>query len=242
MPGPLVPAVVDFLRHLESVGFLGAPRVVGDGPEVTFLPGEGPHPAPWPDDRLADVGRLLRDAHDAGRTYGAPEGSQWKPWWLREVGTGDDVVIGHGDAAPWNIVVGPDGSLGLYDWEYAGPTDRLTDLAYAAWLNAQLHDDDIADHQGLGDAATRARHLGWLLDGYGLPSSRRRELVDRMIEVAVHAARHEAIDGGVGATQVDDLVAVSGDGYPVMWAIAWRARSASWMLRHRSRLLAAITD
>ncbi len=42
---------------------------------------------------------------------------------------------------------------GLVDWEYAGPVDRLTELAYACWLNAQLHDDDIAERQGLPDAA-----------------------------------------------------------------------------------------
>ena len=32
--------------------------------------------------------------------------------------------------------------------------DRLTELAYAAWLNAQLH-DDVAQLQGLPEAATR---------------------------------------------------------------------------------------
>jgi hypothetical protein len=33
-------------------------------------------------------------------------------------------------------------------------------------LNAQLHDDDVADRQQLPDLAKRARHLRCLLDGY----------------------------------------------------------------------------
>lgn len=234
MSGPLLPAVVGLLRHLETLGFDGAPRVVGDGPEVAFVPGQSPHPHAWADDRLADVGDLLRRAHDAASSYAPPAEARWKPWWLREVGPHDDLVVGHGDAAPWNTLVTPTGRLVLIDWEYAGPTDRLTDLAYAAWLQAQLHDDDVAERQGLPDAATRAGHLSSMLDGYRLERSRRTELVDRMVAVAVHAARHEVVDGVVTE---DTTEAVDADGYPVTWAIAWRVRSASWMLRNRDLLV-----
>jgi hypothetical protein len=46
--GPSTPAVHDLLRHLERVGFGGAPRALGtdeDGREVlTYVPGEVAHP------------------------------------------------------------------------------------------------------------------------------------------------------------------------------------------------------
>lgn len=59
-----------------------------------------------------------------------------------------------------------------------------------------------------------------------------------MIEFAVHSARAEAVRYGVTA---DTAAGVDPSGYPVLWAITWRARSASWMLRHRQILERALT-
>lgn len=122
----------------------------------------------------------------------------------------------------------------LIDWEFAGPVDPLTELAYATWLNAQLHDDDIAELQQLPGPAERARQAHDIIEGYGVPGSKKQEVVDRMIEVAVHAARAEAVSAGVTPQSNE---AVDPTGYPVLWAITWRARSASWIIRHRSLLL-----
>ncbi|HSZ28425.1 MAG TPA: hypothetical protein VK784_01545, partial [Pseudonocardiaceae bacterium] len=61
---------------------------------------------------------------------------------------------------------------------------------------------------------------------------------DRMIEFAVHSARSEAVKYGVTP---DTATAVDPSGYPVLWAITWRARSASWMLRNRQVLERALT-
>jgi hypothetical protein len=92
----------------------------------------------------------------------------------------------------------------------------------------------VAALQGLPDAPTRARQAQSILDGYCLPASRREEVVDRMIELAVHGARAEAVQASVKPDSTD---AVDTNGYPVLWAITWRARSASWMMRHRALLL-----
>jgi len=59
-----------------------------------------------------------------------------------------------------------------------------------------------------------------------------------MIELAVHAARAEAVSAGV---HPDSSRAIDAAGYPVLWAITWRARSASWMMRNRSLLLASVS-
>ena len=43
------------------------------------------------------------------------------------------------------------------------------------------------------------------------------------------------------AVSPESTAAVDDEGYPVMWGIAWRARSASWIARHRTLLRRAIT-
>lgn len=241
--GPWTDAVLALLRHLEAVGFAGAPRVVGSGRAtdgrmvVTYVPGESAHPRAWADEHVGRVGVLLRGLHDATADYTPPQDAVWKPTWLREL-SGADPVIGHGDTAPWNIVGRDAAPEAFVDWEYAGPVDRLTEVAHTAWLNAQLHDDDIAERQGLPDAATRARQLRAILDGYRLPPEQRPGLVDRMIEVAVQSARAEAV---LAEVTPESTEAVSPDGYPVLWAVTWRARSASWMIRHRRLLLDAVS-
>ena len=51
--GPWTPSVLALLKHLEAVGFEGAPRVVGDGYDadgreaITYIPGTTPHPRAW---------------------------------------------------------------------------------------------------------------------------------------------------------------------------------------------------
>lgn len=234
--GPWAPSVLSVLRHLERVGFRGAPRVVGTGytadgrTALSFVPGASPHPRAWPDEEVWRVGALLRDLHNATASFALDLGAQWKPTWLRDIDLGGDMVIGHGDAAPWNIIGQGGRPEVLVDWEFAGPIDRTTELAYAVWLNAQLHDDDVAEMAGLPDARTRAAHAHAILDGYQFSSKDRGPFFDRMIEMAVHAARAEAVMAHV---HPDSTEAVDEDGFPVLWAITWRARSASWMIRNR---------
>ena len=228
--GPWTPSVFALLRHLERAGFAGAPRVVGAG--YSFVPGESPHPYAWSDDAVAGVGTLLRGLHDATADFTPPPDATWQPNWLRDLG-GGDLVYGHCDTGPWNIV-GRDGRAEAFiDWEFAGPVDRHWELAETIWLNAQLVDDDVAARQGLPDAATRARHARAIADGYGLAAADRADVVERLADVAIHSARFEAVDAGVTP---ESTGAVDATGYPVLWGIAWRARSASWIVRHRQLL------
>jgi hypothetical protein len=236
-PGPWSATVLSVLHHLDDVGFAGAPRVVGtgfadDGREmVTFVPGESPQPRPWTDDGVFAVGRLVREMHEAMSTFNAPIGARWRPWFGRDLG-GSEPIISHCDLGPWNIIARADLPVAFVDWEFAGPVDVEWDIAQTAWLNAQLHDDDVADRNTLGSPDDRARHLRLFLDGYRYSSKRRAGLVDRMIEFAVHSARDEAVRGSV----TPESGAVDEWGYPVLWAVTWRVRSASWMLRHRPML------
>ena len=233
--GPWSRTVLALLRHLEAEGFTGAPRVVGtgfadDGREtLTFVPGTTPHPRAWDDDAMVAIGALLRALHTAASTFRSPRDAYWKPRFARLL-PGSDPVIGHGDTGPWNII--RDGHhLSLIDWEYAGPVDAVWELAEASWLNAQLHDDDVAERFDLPDAPARARQVRLMVDAYGLTSSQRLGFVDKMIEFAIHGARQEAVEYDVTP---ETEQAISESGFPVLWAITWRTRSASWMLHHRT--------
>ena len=117
------------------------------------------------------------------------------------------------------------------------PVDAMWELAEAGWLNAQLHDDDVAERVGLPDAATRIAQLVAFLDGYGLGRAERPALVDHMIEFAVRSARDEAISVPVGP----ETPSPGPNGYPLLWAVAWRARAAAWMLDHRGALARALS-
>src|ERR1700692_2075672 len=73
--GPWTPTVHALLRHLETVGFDGAARVVGWGCEpagletLAFIQGDFIHPGPWTLEGAASVGVLLRQLHDATASF-----------------------------------------------------------------------------------------------------------------------------------------------------------------------------
>jgi len=141
-------------------------------------------------------------------------------------------VIGHGDLGPWNILAIDGRPIAFIDWDSAGPLDPLWELAHVTWQNAQLYDDDVSDINHLPDLEGRSRQSALILDGYGLGREDRRDFIDRMIRLAICSAREEAIERRVAS----DTVSPSPDGYPILWAVTWRIRSAAWMLDHREIL------
>ncbi|MEO6013493.1 MAG: phosphotransferase [Devosia sp.] len=221
--GPWAASVHSLLRHLEAGGFDGAPRIVGtgfgpDGREtLSYVAGATPSRNIVSADAMAEVGVLLRRMHDATNSFVPPADAVWRDWFGRTLGT-SETIIGHCDTGPWNIIERDGRPVAFIDWEEAGPVDRYVEIAQTCWLTAQLHDDDVAERNGLADAAERARHMRAIVDGYGLAAQNREGLVDTMIEFAVHAAADEARRN------------------EPLEAIAWRVRGAAWMLRHRMLL------
>ncbi len=110
--------------------------------------------------------------------------------------------------------------------------DVCVKLAQAFGLNPRLHDDDIAKRVGLQSPKTRARQVSLLLDGYGWSRAERVGFVDEMVSFAVHDAADQAAQAGV-AMETKDASS--------LWAIAWRTRGASWMLRYRRVLENALS-
>jgi len=234
--GPWAPTVHALLRHLARVGYGGAPRVVGSGFDargretLTYIQGESAGLGPWAEKAMHHLGRLLGELHRATETFAIPDDATWRSWHGRRLG-GPDYVIGHCDMGPWNIVARNGLPVALIDWEVAGPVDPIFELAQTCWLNAQLHDDDVAERQGLPSAAVRARQVRGILDGYGLSRSRRVGFVDKMIEFAVHDAAEVVISANVTPETQDPTP---------LWGIAWKIRGAAWMLHNRAMLQRAI--
>ncbi len=243
--------VLALLRHVAREGFAGAPRVVepgfdAEGREMLgFIEGESPQPHAWSDDGAAAVGSMLRDLHRATATFIPPPDAVWMPWWGRDLPAATR-IIGHCDATPWNFLAREGLPVALVDWDTAGPVGATWDLAQAAWLNAQLHDDELAERLGLPPIDVRARQLRSIIDAYGLPKADRARFVDQMIDVAVRSAAQEAIDAGVTETGTSPAaMGLLGGGPPLsghdlLWAITWRTRSAAWMLRNRATLERAV--
>jgi aminoglycoside phosphotransferase (APT) family kinase protein len=177
------------------------------------------------------LGRMLKDFHRASASFVPPANSQWRPLFGRHLGNGPK-IIGHCDLGDWNIIAQCNQPVGFIDWEQAGPVDPMVELAQLCWLNAHLFDDDLQERLALPPLAGRAGKLRSIVDGYGLAADGRANLVCTMIELAVHDTANEAIKA--------KLTPESSEPVQALWAMAWRSRSAAWMLRNKAALEAAL--
>ncbi|MEV7231073.1 hypothetical protein AB0M79_29260 [Polymorphospora sp. NPDC051019] len=187
------------------------------------------HPHTWSEEGTWQVGSLLPDLHLATASFEPSPDAVWKPWWMHH--DGPESVIGRCDAGPWHTVARDGRPAAFIDWTLAGPVDRIDEVVATGCWNAQLHDDDVADRNGLPDAITRARHLRLFLDGYELSRADREGLVGRMIEFAIRDCAAEAARARITPGSTDPAP---------LWALAWRSRAADWMIRHRTLLERAI--
>ncbi len=239
-PGPWTPAVHSLLRHLEEVGFAGAPRIVGsgfdaDGREtLTYIEGEFLQPGPWSLEGAAAVGQLLRELHEASASFRPAADAVWWPWFGRALG-GSPRIVGHCDAAPWNIVTRDGLPVGLIDWERTGPVDPRVELAQVCWLNAKLHHDIVAEREGLPPLGERAHQLRAMVEAYGLPAAQRRGFIDLMIEVVAYDTAEQANEAEV----TPDTESAMTDPQ-LVWALSWRARDAAWLYGNRALLQNAL--
>lgn len=200
---PWTATVHTVLRHLEDVGFDGAPRARGfddQGRErLTFLPGQTlGESTPWPDwlrsdDALPQVGAWLRRLHDATATFRPAEDAVWftgRPW-------RPGLLIAHLDASPWNAVWIDGALIGFVDWDTASPSRPEDDLAFSALTWVPLLTAEVAEKAGFDDATDRHRRFHLLLDAYGYIGDRTaiRDAIIGRVERNVAMIRHLAADG-----------------------------------------------
>lgn len=155
--GPWTPAVHALLGHLAG-RLPHVPRVHGldeRGREVlTYLPGRvvDIDSEVLTAGQIVSVVRWTRAFHEAVAGFAHPG-----PWRFFPM-TGH-TVIGHNDVAPYNVCFAGDDLAGVFDWDLAGPSTPLYELAFIAWNCVPLWTD-------IG-AATAAERLRIIAGGYG---------------------------------------------------------------------------
>lgn len=202
---PWTPSVHALLRHLEAVGFDGAPRVIGiedDREVLAFVDGVDAHHARdgalHSDSALAAVGRMLRRYHDAVASFQPPAGAVWQ--WNPD--PPPQAIICHHDLGPQNTVYVDGAPVAFIDWDYAGPGLPVWDLAYAAWSFIPLYDDEYAQRHGYS-TAPRGRRLRLLCDAYGLPDrSGLLDVVQQRQQAFVDMVQQRAAAGEAGFAEV----------------------------------------
>jgi len=230
--GRWTPAVHSVLRHLESVGFSGAPRVLGfdeKGREVlTYLPSD-PEPN-WSDDALIAVGRLVRELHDALADYVAPAGAVWRHPPLGRRHPSGQVV--HGDLCPVNTVYSGGVPYGFIDWDLAGPAEPDFDVVSAAIGFIAIRPDRYWPRPGCPRPPDRVARLRLFCDAYGI--EHRFAVVDS-IEAFLRDELDETLDLGRRGVSPFRIFFDRGEQH-------YRRIELEWLAEHRAALEAALSD
>jgi hypothetical protein len=170
------PAVHSLLRHLEAVGFPGAPRVLGideQGREIlSLLPGAVAL-RPWPRvlrqrRGVIALARFLRDYHDAVRGFVPPPDAEW---YVPGAVWSPGQIVRHGDLGPWNSVWQGNHLVGLIDWDFAEPGMPLEDVAQLAWYLVPLRGADHWREAGFARMPDLRARLETLCEAYGASSA-----------------------------------------------------------------------
>ncbi|MET8992621.1 phosphotransferase [Nonomuraea wenchangensis] len=188
-------SVHELLRHLETKGFEGAPRVLGvdaDGREIlTYLEGDtiGGRRV-WPEwtraeDTLCQVARWLRAYHEAVADFAPSPGARWRTGGRWAPG----LIVAHNDASPFNAAWHDGRLAGFFDWDFAGPVIRDSDVAWVALAWVPLHARRVAAAEGFTDFAARPARLRLFLDAYGWAGDPAAVIADIRGRLAERAAR-----------------------------------------------------
>jgi hypothetical protein len=198
---PWAPTIHALLRYVTANGFDSVPRPIGvsDGTETLgSIPGES-GPAGWAkivaEDGLRTLARFLRRYHEA--TVGFESPVQGAPWAFRSGAARPGEVICHGDFGPWNVVWRGHQPVGLLDFDFAGPGDPMSDVAYALQYAAPFCDDEESIRWRAYPAPPdRRRRIEVFAGAYGLSGT--DGLVDAVIEqqqLDIHRVRTLAARG-----------------------------------------------
>ena len=170
------------LRHLQDVGFEGAPRFLGvdsTGREVLgYLAGTAPI-SPYPDwaltdEALASVAHLLRGFHEAVADFAALD---WQ-WDRRVPEPFRTAQVSHNDPNLDNVVFRDGRAVALIDFDLAGAGSRTWDLALAVRLWCPLREDaDVPDRR----QGRNLQRLRLFLAEYRADAEQRAQLLDAIL-------------------------------------------------------------
>jgi len=227
------PAIHALLRHLERVGFDGAPRLLGtddEGREVlSFVAGAAatfPYP-PWAltDAALGSVADLLRRYHDAVRSFD-PGRFRWGSCVPAAFRTG---LVSHNDPNLDNVVFRDGEAVALIDFDLASPGSAVWDVALAARLWVPLRDPRDVD----AELAERMHdRLRLFVEAYGLSEPERRRVATAVMQS--HGWCYDIVHAGASRGQPGYV------GYWTAWARARDLRGRQWLAANLHRLDASL--
>lgn len=215
-------SVADYVRHLRESG-VDAPRIVGRDAHgrqvIEYVDGVlAMAREPLTHSELHRVGEMARAIHDASASYVPPTDARWDT--LLEPANAE--LICHNDLAPWNLITG--NRWVFIDWDGAGPSTRLWDLAYAA-QTFTLNATDRAPFDA-------ARDLAAFVDGYRADEALRTALPRAMRRRA--AAMHDLLYAS-HETHREPWASMYVSGHGAHWE-----RVAEYVNQHEDRWAAAL--
>lgn len=230
---PHTAAVASFLRHLEAVGFDGAPRWLGPddrGREIlSFVPGAVGIP-PFPgwvadDELLVSVASLQRRLHGAAGTFSPPPGAVWDDANLPPAGAG--ALVCHNDLCIENVVVVDGRAVGFIDFDFAAPSDPRYDIAIAVrhWVPMRDPRDLEPAHAGVDQSA----RFHAFADAHGLDADDRAVVLTMLGEFLDRAMVTVKAWADEGRAAFADAWA---NGYPEQ-----NRRARAWLDTNRAGLL-----
>lgn len=229
--GPWTPAVHALLRHLESVGFEGAPRVAGldrDTEILDFIPGHvaiPPFPA-WSasEELLLSVAELQHRYHGAVADFRAADGTIWGDGPAPGEYAGS--LVCHNDLCLENVVVRAGRAIGFIDFDFARPVDRVWDIAIAIRHWVPMWDPlDLDEHHAALDKVERCRHF---FDAHRLARSERTRTLDALLAFSDRALIFVRTKAESGHT-----------GHRAQWDAGYEAknrRAHAWVTKNRENL------
>ena len=183
---PHTSAVHALLRHLEAVGFDGAPRVLGIDDQnreiLTYLPGRVPR-RPLPDyalrnSTLVALAELERRYHEAAAGFHPPSWARWDGELTRQV-DGPPTLVCHCDVNLENVIftkgAGEPRPYAFIDFDLARPATRLVDVIQTLRYWAPIADP--ADRDPALRDLNAAERIAIFCEAYGLSYIERARLV-----------------------------------------------------------------
>lgn len=174
---PWTPSVHALLRHLDAVGFRGAPRVLGideQGREaLTYIVGRDGRVARCYDDQaLIEVAEMIRGFHDAIASFTPPPDSHWRP----DPRAPRGALLCHNDLSPANTIFLDGHPRAFIDWDHATPSTALWDLSYAVRTFVPLYSAEDCNKMGY-PPDQQSHRLSLFCEAYGMDAGTRVDLL-----------------------------------------------------------------
>ncbi|HZM77596.1 MAG TPA: phosphotransferase [Candidatus Limnocylindrales bacterium] len=199
-------AVHRVLRHLERVGFDGAPRLIGSDDQgrdiLSFVPGEVMFGPSLTEAAVDSAARLIRRFHEA--VAGLAVDGYEAPINICACEATRCVhrVVCHNDLSPRNTIFRDGEAVVLIDWDFVGMGPPLWDVAHAVWQFV------LTD----GPASVEpARRLDVFADAYSLSAYERDALLPAVVTRMLASA--DGIDRRAAAGE-PAFVRLAGQGVP----------------------------